>query len=163
MERLRLITLACVTLVLLAAVPGFFVLKSVARDPGFRAMDSIELPGWASQRPVDRAVGSRWCFDSCRVRQRTWESDRPVMPTMKAYRTALKSEGWKPWKASGCPPGQVPGQYDCWRRDAHTLDLWARPATCTGGGGQGKNGAADCPVSLVTIVIRNASADRRVQ
>src|SRR5690606_12491499 len=43
-QRLRLLTLAFVTVVLLGALPGFFFIKHITRDPGFVAMDELELP-----------------------------------------------------------------------------------------------------------------------
>ncbi len=167
-ERLRLITLACVTLVLLGALPGFFLIRSAAQDPAFRAMDALPVPGWAAQRPVDQAMGNRWCIETCRVRQRMWESRQGLQPTLAAYRKALGQQGWKPWQVSGCPARQVRGNYTCWRRDEYTLDLWVRAPECRKKGGEG--GSADggvsgnhCPESIVTVVIRNAGADPRLR
>jgi integrin beta 3 len=162
--RLRLITLAFVTLVLLGALPGFFVIRGLVQDPAFRAMDTLPVPSWAAQRPVDQAVGNRWCFQACRVRQRTLESQRELAPTLAAYRKALGQEGWKPWQVQGCPARQVRGNYTCWRRDEYTLDLWVRAPDCRKGGGAGDGVSGNaCPESIVTVVIRNAGADPRLR
>ncbi|MGH3712441.1 MAG: hypothetical protein ACRDT4_03115 [Micromonosporaceae bacterium] len=166
-ERLRQITLICVAVVLLGALPAFFGIRYATRDPGFRALDALDLPAWASENVQDRAVGSRWCIDTCRVRQRLWESERDTTSTVTAYHDALRAEGWKRWDVDGCPPKRVRGEYSCWRRDAYTLDLWVRLPECRrNGGGAGAEGAApgdQCPGSVVTVVVRNAGADRRLQ
>lgn len=158
-ERLRLATLAFVVFVLLGSLPGFFLIKYATQDPGFMAMDALELPGWAARNPVDQTDGSRWCFHRCRWRHRVWESQRAALPTLEAYRKALREEGWKPWEVAGCPPRRVRGLYSCWRRDSFTLDLWIRPPECRRGGDTDRA----CPVALVTVVIRNAGADARLQ
>lgn len=155
-QRLRLLTLAFVTLVLLGSLPGFFLIRYATQDPGFRAMDALELPGWAARDPVDQARGSRWCLRECRVRHRMWESERAPQPTVEAYQRALRGGGWKRWEVTRCPPWKVRGDYTCWRRDAYTLDLWIRGPECRGDTEQ-------CPGAVVTVVIRNAGADARLQ
>jgi hypothetical protein len=155
-QRLRLLTLAFVTLVLLGSLPGFFLIRYATQDPGFRAMDALELPGWAARDPVDQALGSRWCIRECRVRHRVWESGRAPQPTVEAYQRALRHDGWKHWEVSGCPGQKVRGIYTCWRRDAYTLDLWIRSSDCRGD-------TEGCPEAVVTMVIRNAGADARLQ
>ena len=160
-QRLRLLTLAFVTVVLLGALPGFFFIKHITRDPGFVAMDELELPTWAARHPTDTALGNRWCVRTCRIRHRVWESDREIAATVEAYHRALKDQGWKRWHVKGCPPRPVAGDYSCWRRDEHTLDLWVRVPDCR----KGRNPADDgerCPRSLVTVVVRNAGADIRL-
>lgn len=155
-QRLRLLTIAFVALVLLGSLPGFLLIRYATRDPGFRAMDALELPGWAARDPVDQARGSRWCLRECRVRHRMWESERAPQPTVEAYQRALRGGGWKRWEVSRCPPWKVRGDYTCWRRDAYTLDLWIRGPECRGDTEQ-------CPGAVVTVVIRNAGADARLQ
>ena len=157
-ERLRLLTLAFVTLVLLGSLPGFFLIRQVTRDPGFRAMDALELPAWATRSPVDQATGSRWCLPSCRVRHRVWESRRAPQPTVEAYQRALRREGWVRWEVPRCPPWKVRGDYTCWHRDAYTLDLWVRGPECGSDGDEER-----CPEAVVTVVIRNAGDDGRLQ
>lgn len=161
-ERLRLATLALVTFVLLGSLPGFFLIKYVTQDPGFRAMDALELPAWAARNPVDQAVGSRWCIQICRIRHRVWESRRDLESTVEAYQRALQGEGWKRWEVIRCPAHRVRGDYTCWRRDAFTLDLWARPSDCQDAGGAESEGE-NCPEVTVTVVIRNAGDDGRLQ
>ncbi|HEX6074989.1 MAG TPA: hypothetical protein VFZ32_06965 [Micromonosporaceae bacterium] len=156
--RLRLLTLAFVTLVLLGSLPGFFLIKYATRDPGFRAMDTLEVPGWAARNPVDQAMGSRWCLRECRLRHRVWESQRAQQPTVEAYQRALRRDGWKRWEVPKCPPRKVRGDYTCWRRDAYTLDLWVRGPEC-----RGDTDEEECPEAIVTMVIRNAGADARLQ
>jgi hypothetical protein len=155
-QRLRLLTLALVTLVLLGSLPAFFLIRYATRDPGFHAMDALELPGWAARNPVDQALGSRWCIQMCRVRHRVWESGRAPQPTVEAYQRALRRDGWKRWEVSRCPGQKVRGDYTCWRRDAYTLDLWVRGPECRGNAGE-------CPEAVVTVVIRNAGDDGRLQ
>ncbi len=159
-----MITLICVAVVLVGAVPAFFGIRYATQDPGFRALDALPLPSWATERVEDRAVGNRWCIGTCRVRQRVWESQRDTTSTVNAYHAALRKDGWKPWTVAGCPRRQVRGEYSCWRRDAYTLDLWIRLPDCRRKGGAGGEAAPGnrCPGSLVTVVVRNAGADKRL-
>jgi integrin beta 3 len=147
-----------VTLILLGSLPGFFLIKYVTRDPGFRAMDALELPAWAARNPVDQAIGSRWCLRMCRIRHREWESRQAPQSTVEAYQEALRRQNWTRWEVHGCPPKRVRGDYTCWRRDAYTLDLWVRTPECDGDTEDGQ-----CPEAMVTVVVRNAGDDHRLQ
>ncbi len=151
-QRLRLATLALVTLVLLGALPAFIVIRSVTRDPGAKALETLAVPAWAEQAPQDHSIGSRWCLGTCRVRERTSRSARTPDQTQAAYATALRTAGWRAWPVVGCPPRDVPGEYTCWRHDEYTLDLWVRSPKCDGAG---------CPPAVVTVLLRNRIADDR--
>ena len=127
-RRFRLVMLAAVAVVLLAALPAIFLIRDAAGDPVFAGLDSLTLPGWARQSHVDLASGSRWCVEPCRLRERTWRSVKPAADTDPVYERALTLAGWHPWHSAGCP--SLAGVYSCWQRDEYVLDLWTRDAPC---------------------------------
>ena len=149
-----MITLAAVSLILLGALPGFFLIREAVRDPVFRALDDLSLPAWAAGSQADDAQGSRWCVGVCRIRQRAWHSTKPVSATATAFEDGLAASGWERWLVKGCPPHPVDGPYSCWRRDEYVLDLAVHPTDCGETGG-------DCKGALVTVVVRNRVADPR--
>jgi hypothetical protein len=89
-QQLKVGTLVLVALLLLAAYPVYLFTASVAQDPVFGDLDALDLPGWADIQHEDVASGSRWCLEQCRVRQRTWASERKPEETNQAYATALR-------------------------------------------------------------------------
>ncbi len=128
-KRFRLAALAAVAVLLLGALPAFFVIRDAVRDPVFAGLDALNLPSWADQQHVDQASGSRWCVDTCRLRERTWRSAKTAQETDPVYESALLAAGWSRWHTAGCPKGGT-GVYTCWQRDQYKLDLWTRPAAC---------------------------------
>jgi hypothetical protein len=127
-RRFRLITLAAVAVVLLAALPAIFLIRDAAGDPVFAGLDSLAVPGWADQSHQDLASGNRWCIQTCRLRERTWRSAKATADTDKVYEQALVAAGWHQWHTAGCPTSA--GTYTCWQRDEYALDLWTRDAPC---------------------------------
>jgi hypothetical protein len=128
-RRARLITLVVVAVALLGVLPAALLLRDTGKDPVLTAMDSLSVPGWASEQHEDVATGNRWCIDTCRLRERTWRSAKPAKETDPAYQQALVQSGWLPWHTAGCPTGTA-GVYSCWQRDQYVLDLWTRDAPC---------------------------------
>lgn len=141
------------TLLLLGALPAFLFIREVTRDPVVRSFEQLAVPSWASRNPVDKGMGSRWCVGSCRVRLRTWDSDRGIAETRKVYQTALARQGWRPWRVSGCEPQNLGEEHGCYRRDEYTLDLVVRPDCRDDGQG--------CTVAKVAIRVQNRTADAR--
>jgi hypothetical protein len=170
-RRLRMGVLALVSLLVLGAVPLYFGVRTLSRDPVFDSLDELEVPRWAAAQPVDNVSGSRWCLRECRVRERTLTSQRPVEETARAYEGALAADGWQPWKVERCPEQQVKGDYTCWRRDELTLDLWVREPACVPPPIDGEPAptalaspaAEECTGSLVSVKVRNAIDDERLQ
>ncbi|WBB82334.1 hypothetical protein O7606_08475 [Micromonospora sp. WMMD882] len=174
-RRLRLGVLVLVSLLLLGAVPAFFAVGALSRDPVFDALDALEVPVWAEQTTVDNVSGSRWCLQDCRLRERTAESERPAEETAAEYERALTATGWEPWSVERCPEQPAPGRYTCWRRDELTLDLWVRPPTCVPPPVDGEPAippspqptpaepTGDCTGSSVSIKVRNAIDDDRTR
>ncbi|MFJ6197636.1 hypothetical protein [Micromonospora sp. NPDC092111] len=172
-RRLRLALLVLVSVVLLGAVPLYFGLRTLSRDPVFDTLDELGVPGWAAVETVDNVSGSRWCLQDCRLRERTVESDRAPEETATVYEQALRSEGWRPWQVTRCPEQQAKGSYTCWRRDELTLDLWVRAPTCVpppvdGGPAvppspPASPAAGECAGSLVSVKVRNAIDDERTR
>lgn len=178
-ERWRRATLVVVVLLVVAAVPGFFMLRAATRDPAFNSLDTLNLPSWAAASPTDAVVGSRWCIRECRFRQRTLTSERGPDETAQVYERVLQDAGWNRWKVLvGCPDNPVPGKYSCWKRDEYTLDLWVRDPPCVSDPLRNRPTVAapkvtpsapvaagppadDCKGSVVTIKVRNGIADNR--
>lgn len=167
--RLRLGILALVSLVLLGAVPLYFGMRTLSRDPVFDTLDALAVPAWAQSNTVDNVSGSRWCLQDCRLRERSVESEQGWKETVAVYEKALTGDGWRRWKVDRCPDEKVPGSYTCWRRDELTLDLWVRDRTCTPPPVDGAPAptapatpaAAECTGSLVSVKVRNAIDDER--
>ncbi|TYC21919.1 MULTISPECIES: hypothetical protein [unclassified Micromonospora] len=172
-RRLRMGILALVSLVLLGAVPLYFGVRTLSRDPVFDSLDALDVPSWAAVKTVDNVSGSRWCLQECRLRERTIESQKAPKETAQAYEQALAKDGWRRWKVDRCPeqlPGQpAKGNYTCWRRDELTLDLWVREPTCVPPPVDGAPApspaptpaAETCTGSLVSVKVRNAIDDER--
>ncbi|MFI6270928.1 hypothetical protein [Micromonospora zamorensis] len=176
-RRLRAAVLALVSIVLLGAVPLFFGIRTLSRDPVFDNLDKLDVPGWAAAKTVDDVSGSRWCLLDCRLRERTVTSEKAPDETAKAYENALRQDGWQPWKVSRCPEQETKGSYTCWRRDELTLDLWVREPTCvpppvdgepavvpsTDPSADPSAAATGCTGSLVSVKVRNAIDDERTR
>ena len=170
-RRLRLGILVLVSLVLLGAVPLYFGIRTLARDPVFDTLDELNVPGWAAAKTVDNVSGSRWCLEDCRLRERTVESQKAWKETAQVYQAALAWDGWQRWKVGRCPEQPVKGTYTCWRRDELTLDLWVRDPTCVPPPVNGQPApsappspaAGKCTGSLVSVKVRNAIDDERTR
>ncbi|MEU8300996.1 hypothetical protein AB0C04_27375 [Micromonospora sp. NPDC048909] len=172
-RRLRMAVLAVVTLVLLGAVPVYFGIRTLSRDPVFDSLDELNVPGWAAAQTVDEVSGSRWCLLDCRLRERTVTSERAPDETVQVYESALRQDGWRPWKVARCPEQQEKGSYTCWRRDELTLDLWVREPACVPPPVDGEPAivpspdpsaaAGTCAGSLVSVKVRNAIDDERTR
>ncbi|WP_088979683.1 hypothetical protein [Micromonospora coxensis] len=172
-RRLRLGILILVSVVLLGAIPLYFGVRTLSRDPVFDTLDTLDVPSWAASETVDNVSGSRWCLRDCRLRERTVESERPPDETARVYETALREDGWEPWKVSLCPEQPAKGSYTCWRRDELTLDLWVREPTCLPPPVSGEPAvppspaatpaAGECAGSLVSVKVRNAIDDERTR
>jgi integrin beta 3 len=168
-RRLRMGVLALVSLVLLGAVPLYFGLRTLSRDPVFDTLDQLDVPSWAATKTVDNVSGNRWCLEDCRLRERTLESQQAWKQTAQAYEQALTRDGWRRWKVTRCPEQPVKGSYTCWRRDELTLDLWVRDRTCVPPPVDGapapsaapSPAAGKCAGSLVSVKVRNAIDDER--
>ncbi|GAA4894014.1 hypothetical protein LX16_1740 [Stackebrandtia albiflava] len=147
-RRLRLATLATVLLAAAACTVVVAGFDALTRDPAFTALDELELPEWAASEPEDAADGSRWCLHRCRIRERVWQSGRPVAETADAYAVALRTAGWRP------VPEDCPATDDavrqCLRRDEFFLDLWMRGAGCD-------PDTAECRFATVAAVVTAAS------
>jgi hypothetical protein len=127
--RAPVLALAVAALVLLAVLPVALVLRDASADPVFAGLDSLQLPTWAAQAHQDSSTGSKWCVDTCRLRERTWRSAKPAKDTDQVYRLALADAGWRPRTGRSCPTS-VTGSYSCWEHDRYVLDLWSRDAAC---------------------------------
>ena len=127
---LRTATFVLLVLAIVGAPAAFFVIREFTRDPVFVELDNLNVPAWAAGKHTDAAVGSRWCIEECRSRQRTWESARGPEETNRAYVAALKRAGWTSWNVPQCPAPGVDGVETCWQRDEYVLDLWVRAAVC---------------------------------
>ncbi|WP_088964704.1 hypothetical protein [Micromonospora purpureochromogenes] len=172
-RRLRLGILVLVSVVLLGAIPLYFGIRTLSRDPVFNTLDELDVPGWAAAQTVDNVSGSRWCLQDCRLRERTVESERAPEETAGVYEAALRKDGWEPWQVSRCPEQKEKGRYTCWRRDELTLDLWVREPTCAAPPAAGEStvppsteaspAAGTCAGSLVSVKVRNAIDDERTR
>ncbi|TNH31429.1 hypothetical protein FHG89_02380 [Micromonospora orduensis] len=172
-RRLRALALALVSIVLLGAVPLFFGIRTLSRDPVFDNLDQLNVPAWAAAKTDDDVSGSRWCLLDCRLRERTVTSQKSPAETTKVYEDALREDGWRPWKVSRCPEQETKGSYTCWRRDELTLDLWVREPTCVPPPVDGEPAivpspeesaaATECAGSLVSVKVRNAIDDERTR
>jgi hypothetical protein len=127
---LRTATFVLLVLAIVGAPAAFFVIREFTRDPVFVELDNLDVPAWAAGKHTDAAVGSRWCIEECRSRQRTWESARGPEETNRAYVAALKRAGWVAWNVPICQAQGVDGVETCWQRDEYVLDLWVRAAVC---------------------------------
>jgi hypothetical protein len=141
-KQLRTATFVLLVLAVVGAPAAFFVIREFTRDPVFVELDHLNVPSWAAGRHVDAALGSRWCIEECRSRQRTSESARGPEETNRAYVAALKRAGWTPWNVPDCQPEGVDGVETCWQRDEYVLDLWVRSAVCDVRGGVPATGPA---------------------
>ncbi|MBO0869690.1 MAG: hypothetical protein J2P15_14100, partial [Micromonosporaceae bacterium] len=128
--RAATLLLAGVALVMLGALPTFFFIRDAVRDPVFVELDQLAVPSWAALAHQDSESGSRYCIQTCRLRERDWQSARATAETDAAYQTALRRAGWQPATAPGCPKVSE-GRYSCWQRDQFVLDLYTRDANCT--------------------------------
>ncbi|MEU6078183.1 hypothetical protein [Micromonospora sp. NPDC047074] len=172
-RRLRMGVLALVSVLLLGAVPLYFGIRTLSRDPVFDTLDALDVPGWAAEKTVDDVSGSRWCLLDCRLRERTASSQRSPQETAEAYERALTADGWRPWQVTRCPEQQAKGSYTCWRRDELTLDLWVREPSCVPPPVDGapaivpspdpSTAAEQCSGSLVSVKVRNAIDDERTR
>jgi hypothetical protein len=175
-KRLRMATLAVVTLLLLGALPLYFGIRAATRDPVFNTLDSLAVPAWAAVDVNDEISGSRWCIIECRFREREAQSQRNPAETAQVYERSLADSGWQRWNVGLCPDQPVPEgeRYTCWKRDEYTLDLWVREPACaddplrnrptvapTEPGAGNPAAPPPCAGSVVSIKVRNAIADDR--
>ncbi|TDC35703.1 hypothetical protein [Micromonospora sp. KC213] len=176
-RRLRLGILVLVSVVLLGALPLYFGIRTLSRDPVFDTLDELDVPGWAAVQTVDNVSGNRWCLQDCRLRERTVQSERSPEETARAYEAALGREGWQRWQVDLCPQQPDKGSYTCWRQDELTLDLWVRAPSCLPPPVDGAPAVppsplasapaapapAGCAGSLVSMKVRNAIDDDRTR
>lgn len=102
--------------------------RAVTVDPTRRAVDELDVPGWAAMNVADQTYGSRWCLGECRVRMRTWSSEGTVDDTAREYWQAILNAGWTPADAEMCVGGV--GEEGCYVRDELYLELWVVPVDC---------------------------------
>lgn len=190
-QRLRMWTLIALVVLVVGALPFWFVLRAATRDPVLTTLDALDVPSWAvvAGKTQDNISGSRWCLMECRYRERSMESEREPKETAQAYQQALTGAGWVRWDVPSCTlTSGGDGEYSCWRRDEFTLDLWVRPITTPECNPLLRNrptvgpteesavdpsaspspleaGAEDdkCKGSAVTIKVLNTVADERLQ
>ncbi|UWP80714.1 hypothetical protein Dfulv_37030 [Dactylosporangium fulvum] len=129
-RQLRMATIIFMVLAVVSAPAAFFIIREFTRDPVFVELDNLKLPEWAARNPTDGAIGSRWCINECRSRQRTWESARGPEETNRAFVGKLRDAGWVEWDIPDCQAEGVDGIQTCWQRDEYVLDLWVRAAVC---------------------------------
>jgi hypothetical protein len=134
----HILALAVVAVLLLGVLPLALFLHSAGSDPVVTDLNSLSLPAWADVQHQDDASGSRWCIKDCRLRERTWRSEKSATETDAVFQTALTGEGWVRSQAPGCPKIDT-GTYTCWQHDQYVLDLWTRNAVC------GLSGVAPSP------------------
>jgi len=128
-QQFKVATLVVVAILLLAAYPIYEFTRSVTQDPVFGDLDALDLPSWATIQQDDAASGSRWCIGQCRLRERTWASERKPDETQAAYDTAFRNAGWRP-RAEGVCPAVQEGTATCWQRDEYVMDMWVRAPIC---------------------------------
>ena len=172
-KQLRMGVLVLVSIVLLGAIPLYFGIRTLSRDPVFDTLDELGVPSWAAVKTVDDVSGSRWCLLDCRLRERTATSERSPEETAQVYERALTEGGWRPWQVTRCPEQPANGRYTCWRQDELTLDLWVRAPACVPPPVDGQpalvpspdpsTAAKECSGSLVSVKIRNAIDDDRTR
>lgn len=180
-QQLKGITLVLVVLLLLLAYPVYLFAQSFAADPVFTELDKLSLPDWASYEHADSADGSRWCIGACRVRSRTWLSERVPDETQSVYAQALTEAGWQ-LRLENCPVSAEDGNVvTCWTKDEYILTLHVRAPLCvarpnepepttTASGGSDTDAGSDsdadpdatpvdrsCPGALVTLKVANAT------
>jgi len=171
-QQLKVVTLVVVAMLLLAAYPVYLFTRAVAEDPIFGELDGLDLPSWAVVQHDDSFIGSRWCIDQCRFRERTWVSDHKPDETNTAYVDALGDAGWRP-RTNGVCPTVTEGIASCWQRDAYVMDMWVRAPACnlppvrpsigptkaadpTPSTEPSSEATAGCPSALVTVKVYNA-------
>ena len=127
-DRLRVTValIAAAAFLLVAAV--LWVGGALSLDPTRRAVDELEVPGWAAVAADDQTYGSRWCLGECRVRMRTWDSEGTVEDTVGRYRRAVLENGWVEADPERCIGGE--GEGGCYLRDELYLELWVVPVHC---------------------------------
>lgn len=123
--------LAAVAVLLLAVLPTALLVHQASSDPVFGALDQLDLPSWAAQNHVDTTSGSRWCVDSCQLRERTLRSAKAAKDTDPVYQAALSGAGWTRADGAGCRSADnSSGILTCWQHDQYLLALFTRDAVC---------------------------------
>jgi hypothetical protein len=171
-QQLKSITLTLIVLLMLAAYPVYLFAQSLAADPVFTELDGLDLPGWSAYAHEDAAEGSRWCIGECRVRSRTWLSERGPDETHEAYAHALLDDGWR-LRIENCQQAADDSVITCWQRDEYLMVMHIRKPLCDApptrepvpgasptatdpAQATGPPAEPACPAALVTMYISNA-------
>jgi hypothetical protein len=168
-QQLKTMTLVLVVLLLLAAYPVYLFAHALAADPVFAGLDRLNLPSWAAYEHADHDEGSRWCIGRCKVRTRTWLSQRGPVETSPVYESALTGGGWRA-DTEGCPESTADNLLSCWKKDEYRMQMQIRAPLCEapptrapvpGATATGEAQPADtnpvCPGALVTMYVFNAT------
>jgi len=164
-QQLKGVTLVLVVLLLLAAYPVYLFTQTFAADPVFAELDGLDLPEWAAYHHEDKAEGSRWCIQQCRVRERIWDSERGPQDTHPVYATALLADGWR--LNDRCVTVSDDSVASCWKKDEYVMIVHVIEPICEvapprdplpGATPAPEETAADrqCPGSRVNMLIMNA-------
>ena len=127
-ERLRMIVLGIAGAAVLVVAAVLWLGRAFSIDPTRRAVDELDVAGWAAAYASEEAFGSRWCLGECRVRVRAWDSEGTVEDTLREFRRAVMARGWSPAEPDSCVGGE--GEGGCFVRDELFLELWVVPVTC---------------------------------
>jgi integrin beta 3 len=162
-QQLKGVTLVLVVLLLLLAYPVYLFAQTFAKDPVLAELDGLNLPEWAAYGHTDVVDGSRWCIQECRVRERTWYSERTPDETHPVYATALIDDGWR--LRGGCQQAADDSIFSCWKKDEYVMIMHVMAPICaptreplpgTTESPDPATGSRECPHAEVTVLIMNA-------
>lgn len=149
-SRLRHASIGVIALAVLLVGGTLWLGGDIRSDPTDRAMRELELPAWENAEIHEDVEGSRWCWQSCRVRARTWNATEDLQELKDQVRDTAVQRDWSDSAVVECEGSSL-----CLVRDDLLLHLQIQPANCD-------DEELECASTVASLVITSQASWPRI-
>lgn len=148
--RMRHASVAVIAVAALLIGGSLWLGGDIRSDPTDRAMQELVLPDWSHGESVEEVEGSRWCWESCRVRVRTWQAGNDLHDVKDQVRQRAVQHDWRKSATVECDADSL-----CLIRDDLVLHLRVRSASCD-------EATGECASTVASLLITSQASWPRI-